>query len=169
MADGLSLANLAVQTAGDIFLRPRSAATTVGVAGGAGTLDLSTTVLGFMSAGTYCDRQEQRHGGDHGERLCQLEHPRGRRGGLPLRYGSDSINGAQTIGARNFTLTTNADPVIGAAVTGTGALTLETTSVGTPLGLAGGAGTVNYSAGDLTNLGSGWSGSNSAMRRMPGR
>ena len=79
------------------------------------------------------------------------------------------INGAQTIGARNFTLTTNADPVIGAAVTGTGALTLADDVRGNPMGLAGGAGTVNYSAGDLTNLGSGWSQWNSAMWRRPGR
>jgi hypothetical protein len=66
-----------------------------------------------------------------------------------VRFLSDtgviSINGAQTFGARDFTLTTNADPVIAAGVTGTGDLTLETASAATTMGIAGGAGTVNYS------------------------
>ena len=161
VADILNLADLSVQTAGDIFLRPRSAGTTIGVAGGAGALDLSITVLGFLSAGS--DVVIGRVNGT-GAITANAYANWSTRAGAGVGFLSDtgviSINGAQTIGARNFTLTTNADPVIGSAITGTGALTLETASVGTTLGLAGGAGAVNYSAGDLTNLGSGWSGWN---------
>ena len=126
-ADDISFSNLTATTAGNIAFEPYTANTTIGVAGGAGTLDVSTTVLGFLNWGDT------------------------------LRLGRGDGNGALT-NLDDFTLTTNVDQVIGAGITGSGTLTLATTSVGTTLGLAGGAGTVNYSAADLANLGSGWSG-----------
>jgi filamentous hemagglutinin family protein len=46
----MDLANLSVQTADDITVRTRTAATTIGLGGGAGTLNLSDTELGFFDA-----------------------------------------------------------------------------------------------------------------------
>jgi filamentous hemagglutinin family protein len=47
----MDLVNLAVQTDGDIALRPRTAATTIGLGGAAGTLNLTDAELGFFDAG----------------------------------------------------------------------------------------------------------------------
>ncbi len=45
-------ANTTLQTAGNILLEPYSANTTVGVAGGGGTLNISTTYLGYLTYGS---------------------------------------------------------------------------------------------------------------------
>jgi hypothetical protein len=147
-----NLANLSVQTAGNIVLQPRTAGATVGVTGGAGTLDLSAAVLAFMNWGDtlILGRSDGTGGMAVGARNWGGENAHLRSGA-----GAISINGAQT-NLDDFTLTTNADPTIAAGVTGTGTLTLQPVSAATTMGLAGAAGTVNLSAADLTNLGSGW-------------
>ena len=57
----------------------------------------------------------------------------------------------------DLTLTSDADPTIGGSVAGTGVLTLQQKSNATTMGVAGGAGTLNYSAADLAGLGAAWS------------
>jgi filamentous hemagglutinin family protein len=47
----MSLANLSVQTTEDIIIKPRTAGGTIGVSGGAGDLQITDTVLGFMNVG----------------------------------------------------------------------------------------------------------------------
>jgi hypothetical protein len=47
----MDLANFAVQTADDITLKPRTAATTIGLGGAVGTLNLTDAELGFFDAG----------------------------------------------------------------------------------------------------------------------
>jgi hypothetical protein len=57
----------------------------------------------------------------------------------------------------DLTLTSDADPVIGGSVAGTGVLTVQQKSNATTMGVAGGAGTLNYAAAELAGLGAGWS------------
>ena len=56
----------------------------------------------------------------------------------------------------DLTLASDADPTIGGSVDGTGILTLQQASNATTMGVAGGAGALNYSAADLTGLGANW-------------
>jgi filamentous hemagglutinin family protein len=51
-ADTLSIANLAIQTAGNVTIAPNAAATTIGVAGAAGTLQVTSGILDAISANT---------------------------------------------------------------------------------------------------------------------
>ena len=53
----------------------------------------------------------------------------------------------------DLTLASDADPTIGGTVDGTGVLTLQQASNATTMGVAGGAGALNYSTADLTGLG----------------
>ena len=102
-----SLANLSVETTGDIILQPRTAGTPVGVAGGAGALNLSAAVLGFMDWGDTL-----RIGRTDGSAAMTVNaHDWGARN-VELRSGAGviSVNGAQT-NLDDFTLTTDADPV----------------------------------------------------------
>jgi hypothetical protein len=57
----------------------------------------------------------------------------------------------------DLTLTSDADPVISGTVAGTGILTLQQKSNATTMGVAGGAGALNFSAADLAGLGANWS------------
>jgi hypothetical protein len=141
-----------VQTAGDIALQPRSAGTTVGVAGGAGVLDLSTAVLNMMTAGDEMIIGRVNGTGD------MHVNARNWGSGLHLRGASGVINidGNQDVGADNLTITSDADPVVVGALTGTGMLTLQQASNATTMGVAGGAGALNYSLADIAALGAGW-------------
>jgi filamentous hemagglutinin family protein len=149
-----SLANLSVQTTGDITLQPRTAGTTVGVAGGAGTLDLSTTVLGMMNWGDtlFLGRTD-----GTGAVTVNAYNWAGENVHLRSGSGTITVNGAQS-NLGDFTLTTNADPVINASITGTGDLLLQTSGAATTMGLGGAAGTVNFSTADLGQFGGGWAG-----------
>jgi hypothetical protein len=153
----MDFANLTASSAEDILLRPRTANTTIGLNGAAGTLNLTTAELDMFDAGD--DVIIGRADGT-GAITVDAYANWATIAGAGIQFLSDtgvlSINGAQTIGARDLTIITNANPVIAAGVTGTGTLTLETTTAGTTLGLAGGAGTVNYAAAELNNLGTGW-------------
>ena len=56
----------------------------------------------------------------------------------------------------DLTITSDADPTIGGTVDGTGILTLQQASNATTMGVAGGAGALNYSLADLAGLGTNW-------------
>lgn len=70
--------------------------------------------------------------------------------------GAININGIQNTGARNFTITTSGNPAINAAINGTGILRIIPAAASTTLGV-GGSGTVNLTAAEIANFGSGWS------------
>jgi hypothetical protein len=156
--DTFDLAALTVQTAGGITVRPRTDSTPIGLAGGAGILDLSTAELAFFNAG-----EELVFGRSTGTGLMAISTYANWAAiaGEGVRFVSDtgvvSINGAQTLGARNLTIESNADAVVGAAVTGSGILTLMPASPGATMGVAGGAGALNFSSADVTSLGASWS------------
>ena len=50
-ADSLSLANLTIQSTGNLLLQPLNAVTSIGLAGGAGIFNLDATELGFIQNG----------------------------------------------------------------------------------------------------------------------
>jgi hypothetical protein len=56
----------------------------------------------------------------------------------------------------DLTITSDADPSIGGSVEGTGILTLQQATNATTMGVAGGAGALNYSLADLAGLGADW-------------
>ena len=56
----------------------------------------------------------------------------------------------------DLTLTSDADPTIGGTVEGAGVLTLQQRNNATTMGVAGGAGALNYSVADLADF-TGWS------------
>jgi hypothetical protein len=61
------------------------------------------------------------------------------------------------MGTNDLTFTTNTDPTINAALTGTGTLTFQGLNTTTSIGLAGAAGTINLDSGELDNITDGWS------------
>jgi filamentous hemagglutinin family protein len=78
---------------------------------------------------------------------------------LTLRSSGNAINinGAQNLGANNLTFDTGANPTIGAALNGTGTLSFNPYAVATTVGIAGGAGTLGLTTGELAQIGAGWS------------
>src|SRR5262249_24101322 len=77
---------------------------------------------------------------------------------LTLKSGTGviTIAGAQTMGTNNFSMYTDANPVISAAITGSsGTLTIAPNG-NTSVGLAGASGTLNVDATELGRL-TGWS------------
>ena len=149
----MNFANLTASSAEDITLKPRTANTTVGLAGGAGTLNLTAAELAFFNpGGTFI-----LGGSDSGDLTVNARNW----GGEDMQFRSSgagviNVAGAQT-NIDDLTITADADPTIGFAITGTGVLTLEPATNGTTMGLGGGAGALNYSSGDLTALGTNWS------------
>jgi filamentous hemagglutinin family protein len=127
---------------------------TMGLAGAAGTLNLSVAELdriidgwgqlvlgtapndGAFNIGAYTWRDNVRFQND---------------GGII------TVSGAQNAGTNNLTIHSDVDPVINAALTGTGTLTFEQDATNTTMGVAGGAGTVNISSAELANITDGWS------------
>ena len=84
----------------------------------------------------------------------------GRRGLRSNPSAAGTITLADDIGAGtpldDLTITSDADPTIGGTVDGTGILTLQQASNATTMGVAGGAGALNYSLADLAGLGTNW-------------
>lgn len=127
---------------------------TMGLAGAAGTLNLSVAELdriidgwgqlvfgtapndGAFNIGAYTWRDNVRFQND---------------GGII------TVSGTQDVGANNLTIHSDVDPAINAALTGTGTLTFEQDATNTTMGVAGGAGTVNISSAELANITDGWS------------
>src|SRR5439155_19151678 len=56
----------------------------------------------------------------------------------------------------DLTIISDSDPTISGGVEGTGILTLQQASNATTMGVAGGAGALNYSLADLAGLGANW-------------
>ena len=67
-----------------------------------------------------------------------------------------NINGAQNLGANDFTINTSVNPAIKAAINGTGTLSLIPYAANVTVGIAGGSGTVNLDSTELALIGNGW-------------
>ncbi len=71
--------------------------------------------------------------------------------------GSININGAQNMGANNLIIRTNANPLIGAALNGTGELSFRILSGNTSVGIGDAmTGTVNFTDAELNFISNGW-------------
>lgn len=131
---------------GNIILKPRTASTTVGVAGGAGVMQIDAAALAMMNAGNTLTI------GDAADSAAMTVNGyAGWNSDVKLLSGNGviSVNGAQALGANDFTLQSDADPLVAAAVTGTGSLTFLPATAGTTMGLAGAAGTFNLSSAEM--------------------
>lgn len=138
---------------GTITLAPTSAGTTTGLAGGVGTFNLDVSDLNHVVDGW-------------GQIVIGLT---GNDGDFNvgaytwndnIRFQTDAgnifINGAQNFGSNDFTLRSDADPTISAALIGSGVLTFEGEATNTTIGINE-TGTFNLSTADLNNITDGWS------------
>ena len=153
VANSLSLSNLSVQTTGNVTLKPRTASTTIGVAGGAGTLGVTSAILNSITAGSITVGRSD----GTGALIANAYTWNSDATLLTGTTGGITVNGAQAVGAHNLTLQADSDIALNANLSGSGALTVKPSSVGTTFGLGGGAGTLNLSSADLTRLVDGWS------------
>lgn len=146
--------NAALTGTGTLTLDTTGAATTIGVAGGAGTYNLTTAELANITNGWGLVTI----GSTAGTGAINLNAASWNDNFLiQSASGAITVAGAQTMGANNLTIRSNANPAINAALTGTGTLTLDTVTAATTIGLAGGAGTYNLTSAELANITNGWS------------
>ncbi len=70
-----------------------------------------------------------------------------------------SVEGVQNVGNHNLSIITNVNPVIGAALNGTGTLTIAGQAVGTTMGIGGSTstGTLHLDSGEVGYITNGWS------------
>ncbi|MBI3377102.1 MAG: putative Ig domain-containing protein [Nitrospirae bacterium] len=182
-ADSIFLSGLTIQGTGNLLLEPLNPATTIGLAGGAGTFNLSAAELGYIQNG-FANITIGRANGTGAIKTgawtvpasanLTLQNPGASSGGI-------AINGALTLGAgKNLTLNTTGAVTQTAAITAAGLELLGTggtytlTNTGNAIAtLAGNTGSVSYSqAGGLTigavNLTSGLTASNTILVQTTG-
>jgi len=80
---------------------------------------------------------------------------------VDFRTGSNTagvinINGVQNVGANNLTIRSDSNPVINAALTGTGTLSFLGVTAGTTVAVGSGAGTLSLSDAELDRITNGW-------------
>ena len=146
--DSLSLAaGSAITTTGNVTIAPFTASTTVGVAGGAGSLNISNTILGYITAGSITIGAATDTGA-----VTVNAHTWTNALSLVSSSGAITIAGAQAMGANNFTLQSDTTPTFSSTVTTTGNVTIAPTTASTTVGVAGGAGTLNISTAILADI-----------------
>ena len=153
IGDTMNLANFSAQTTGNVTLKPRTASTTIGVAGGAGTLGVTSAILNSITAGSITLGRSDGTGAMTANAYTWNSDATLMTGAT----GGITVNGAHAMGVNDLTLQADSDIALNANLSGTGALTVKPSSVGTTIGLGGGAGTLNLSSADLTRLVDGWS------------
>ena len=148
----LALTNNLVGT-GTLNIAPSTTSTTMGIGGGAGTLNLDATDLSYIS-----DGWGQILFGNNAQTGNIAVNATSWNDAVTFmsNTGVITIAGAQTMGANSLTINSNVDPVINAALTGTGTLTLAPTSNNITVGIGGGAGTYNISTAEIARLTDGW-------------
>ncbi|MES2905990.1 MAG: filamentous hemagglutinin N-terminal domain-containing protein, partial [Pseudomonadota bacterium] len=138
---------------GVLTISPITAATTVGLGGGAGTLNLSATELAFITDGwTSLNFGSSSITGAMTVNAMTWNDPLN----LTTAAGVMTIAGTQTMGANALILQTDSNLALNGALTGTGALTIRPTTAATTMGIAGGAGTLNLTSAELLNITDGW-------------
>ncbi len=138
---------------GQITLGPSATNVTTGVAGGAGTFNLSTAELDRIQDGwsqivigtTGNDRQMDVNAYSWQDNI---------------RFQTDNgiirILGNQNVGANDLTIRSDTNPQINAALTGTGTVRFETESTNRQIHLGIGGGHLNLSNAELDNITDGW-------------
>ncbi|MCB1532891.1 MAG: filamentous hemagglutinin N-terminal domain-containing protein [Alphaproteobacteria bacterium] len=127
---------------------------TMGVAGGAGTVNIGTSILdhiqdgwNLLRFGTTGNDQQLTVNAYNWQDSVSFE----------TDSGVIQIDGAQTVGNNDFTLITDVDPAINAAISGSGVFTLRGEATNRNIGLAGQTGHLLLSVAELDNISDGWS------------
>jgi hypothetical protein len=138
---------------GNLVIQPQTTAGTIGLAGGAGTINLTTTELNQLTNGWNSITIGRNDGAGAFNANAYTWNDN-----LTLRNGSGlmTIAGAQNFGA-NTAIIESDNLTLSAALNGTGNLTLRPSDTTASIGLAGGAGTLNLASSELDFLGTGWS------------
>jgi hypothetical protein len=153
-SDGNPVINSALTGTGILSFETTATGTTMGIAGAAGTYNLSSAELGNITDGwgqIVIGRTT------HAANMILNTHTWNDSLMLLSNTGVITVNGAQNLGANNLTIRSDGNPAINAGLNGTGTLLLDTTSAGTTIGVAGAAGSYGLSTADLNNISNGWS------------
>ena len=142
---------------GNLSISQSSAATTVGLAGGAGTINLTATEIGRITNG-WANITVGRTDGSGQINMGAVTW----NDFLTVQSGSGLINvtGVQTMGANNLTFVTDGDITLGATnvLFGSGTLTFRQSSAGTTIGLGDGqTGAINLTTLEVARIRDGWS------------
>ena len=143
-----------IETTGKVIFAPITSTTTVGVAGGAGTLGITSNILGTITGASEVDIGSTADTNT----LTAAAYNWGSSLKFITGSGSITLSGVQAMGSNNLILQSDTLPTITATPTGTGTLSVLPASATTSMGIAGGAGTLALSAAYLTSLGTNWSG-----------
>ncbi|MBF8263864.1 MAG: hypothetical protein HW387_1529, partial [Parachlamydiales bacterium] len=148
-ADTMNLASGTIQTTGAILIEQKTVATSIGLAGGAGTLNIIAAELDTIQAGA----SSLTIGRSDGASTMTVN---AYTFNNPVTLVDSVINtgGAVSTGA-GMSITLTADTMaIGAALSGTGTLKIQPLTASTSIGLADGAvGTLNLTTAELNFLG----------------
>lgn len=138
---------------GTLTLQPDTNVT-VGVAGGSGTLNLSTALLDRI-----IDGWAGINIGLTSSTQAMNVNAYNWNDSVYFRTGTGviSIDGAQNVGANNLGIFTSGNPVINAPLLGSGNLSFEQVATNVTMGLAGQSGTYNLSTAELNQIMDGWS------------
>ena len=169
VTNSVDWSNLDVSTQNNITVKPYTAGTTIGLAGGAGTLNLNASELALLHAdvdangsgelmfGTYNSGSGDVHVGAYNAWNSDVR--------IMTDSGQIYIDGAQDFGwAHAFRLNTNADIHLNADITQVTALHIFGTDGTTSIGIGGAVGTINLSDAELDHIvsagwfGIGWNG-----------
>lgn len=138
---------------GTLTLETDATATTVGVAGGAGSYNLSAAELNQIADG-WSEIVIGRTNGTGAMNVNAYNWNDSLR--LQTSTGLLTIAGAQNLGTNDMRIITSSNLALNNTITGGGDLTIETSATNTTIGLAGGAGTLNLTAAELNRITDGW-------------
>ena len=151
-SDGNPVINAVLSGTGRLFLETEATNTTMGL-NGTGTFNLTTAEMNNIADG-WSEIVVGRADGTG--TLTVGAHNWNDPLHLRSLTGAVSITGAQNMGSNALTMTSN-NVAIGAALNGTGTLTIQQANATSTMGLAGGAGTLNLTTGELDFISNGWS------------
>jgi filamentous hemagglutinin family protein len=146
--------NAALTGGGTLWFRPLNTNTTLGIAGGAGTFNLTAAELNQISDGwgeILFGRNDLTVATTINAYANWRDHVR-----FLSNTGVITVAGNQNFGSANATFETNANPAINFALAGTGTLTFRQASNTVTMGLAGAGGTVALSTAELDQITNGW-------------
>jgi filamentous hemagglutinin family protein len=155
-ADSLSFGGTTnITTTGTVTIAPYSSTTTIGVAGGTGTLQITSGILGSITAGNLVIGSGNLNVGV--ANLIDVDaYTWNKNVEFSDRNGIIIIDGAQTVNSGyNMTFSSNEAPTLNATIAGssTGTILFEPCNFGDSVGVAGGAGnSQNISTAILGNI-----------------
>ncbi len=148
--------NGALTGTGSLSIQPSTVATSMGIGSGqAGTLSLNDAELALITNGwanLYFGATTMTGAMNIGAASWNDNVT------FRIHTGIMTINGAQNMASNNLTITANSNPVINAALTGTGSLTFSGSTASTTMGVGTGqAGTFSLTDTELNFITDGWS------------